>query len=155
MMRTVRSSRIVFNECIQSEAMIVDFKFSSTYLQHMQFSILCKAQNRSMAELQSLLGCKCCVLTQSAGLRERTTRSWSTCRNWKGFRFQFRWNRMIHLRNHNQLRVSGETVIDLHFTGESTKVNGNKNNSIKIDKENVVSRDPLVQRNWNRFHYET
>jgi len=54
---------------------------------------------------------------------------------------------MIHLRNHNQLRVSGETVIDLYFTGESTKVNGNKNNSIKIDKENVVSRDPLVQRN--------
>jgi len=54
---------------------------------------------------------------------------------------------MIHLRNHNQLRASGETVIDLYFTGESTKVNGNKNNSIKIDKENVVSRDPLVQRN--------
>jgi len=74
-MRTVRSSRIVFNECIQSEAMIVDFKFSSTYLEHMQFSILCKVQNRSMAELQSLLGCKCCVLTQSAGLRERTTRA--------------------------------------------------------------------------------
>ena len=158
-----------------------------------------------MAELQSLLGCKCCVLTQSAGLRERTTRAWSTCRNWKGFRFQFRWNRVIHLRNHNQLWVSGETVIDLYFTGESTKVNGNKNNGIKIDKENcnwwqkiifcmttigplmfvwiwhtwntfimqyslnscvfvyidncyhgnVVSRDPLVQRNWNRFHYKT
>lgn len=32
-MRTVRSSRIVFNDCIQSNAMIVDFKFSSTYLQ--------------------------------------------------------------------------------------------------------------------------
>ena len=115
----------------------------------------CRTEAYGMAELQSLLGCKCCVLTQSAGLRERTTRAWSTCRNWKGFRFQFRWNRMIHLRNHNQLRASGETVIDLYFTSESTKVNGNKNNSIKIDKENEVSRDPLVQRNWNCFHYKT
>jgi len=34
MMRTVRSSRIVFNDCMQSDATIVDFKFSSMYLQN-------------------------------------------------------------------------------------------------------------------------
>ena len=49
--------------------------------------------------------------------------------------FHLQWNRVIHLWNWNQFHLSGETVIDLGFTGETVKV---WNNYVKhkMGKEN-------------------
>jgi len=59
-------------------------------------------------------------------------RACSICRNWNGFWFQFQWNR-VKVVQWNYFRVSGETVIDLRFTGFSSKTakvwkNNNNNN---------------------------